>query len=634
MTEHNKKGACWSYEAAKEFYCIDAWGNGYFDVSQNGLLSVTRGKAYQDTPVALLDIVHHAQKQLDIHMPLMLRFGDVIKSRVERINLAFEEAKQSLQYRGRYTLIYPIKVNQHRHVVSHVQKANSSVGLESGSKAELLAVLSMVESKQTPIVCNGYKDRDYIRTALMAKKMGQQIYIVIEKMIEAHYVIEESKRLAIQPLLGVRCRLALTLAGKWAHSGGEKSKFGLNTTQTLQLITLLKEQQLLENLVLIHCHQGSQIANLQDIHHYINELGRMFVQLHRMGAPLCIVDIGGGLAVDYEGSRTRSLNSKNYTLSEYAHCILSKIKELTDEFDIPAPDIFSESGRAAVAHHAVFITNIVEIESLAGEQVPDPGDSKDEDLLELYHMLDSFDQTPTLEVYSSSVSAIEHIHQRFASGHLSLSKRATAEQLFSLIKLETIKRLNPLHRSHRELYDALDGDLAKKVIANFSLFQSMPDSWAISQLFPVLPLSHLHQKPVMRAVIEDITCDSDGKIRHYTTHQGDEPSLKLPPFDVDQPYLIGCFLMGAYQEIMGNMHNLFAKVTTLDISLSGEGCFQIKHVEHGFDNQESLWHVNYNADCMLDGFQENMESSDLSEEEKKEYLEHFKKLLKSHSYLY
>ena len=629
----NTKETNWNYKKSKEFYCVDGWANSYFDINKSGQLTVRRGKYLKDIPVPLVEIVQVAAEKHQLQTPLILRFTDIVKNRVERITNAFNHARKNLGYTAEYTLIYPIKVNQNKAVVSSIVEAKANNGLEAGSKAELLAVLSMVKNNKTPIVCNGYKDRDYIHAALIARKLGRNITIVIEKMQEARYIIELAAELNIKPLLGVRCRLALTLAGKWAHSGGEKSKFGLSTTQILELLKLLKSAELDDCLHLIHCHQGSQIANVKDIEHYINELGQFYVQLCKMGINIKIIDSGGGLAVDYEGSRTRSFNSTNYTLSEYAMTLLSKIKALCDKNYLPLPQIFTESGRATTAHHAVFVSNIVEVESIVGEEVPDIGKTKDEDLLELDDMLDSFNKLPINEIYSSTVLAIESVHNRFAAGELTLEKRALAEQLFSHIKLEIMKRLNPLHRSHRDLFDILDEDLAKKIIVNFSLFQSIPDSWAISQLFPVMPLSHLDEEPTMRSIIEDITCDSDGKINNYMDYQGNEPSLKLPKYNAENPYLLGIFLVGAYQEIMGNMHNLFGKVTTLDICLDGKGNFEFENIHDGFTNKDSLEHVGYDIMEMQDLFRKSLMTLKLPKAEQIKLMNQIKDIFDSHTYL-
>ncbi|MBY0378895.1 MAG: biosynthetic arginine decarboxylase [Burkholderiales bacterium] len=400
----------------------------------------------------------------------------------------------------------------------------------------------------------------------------------------------------------------------------------------LDLINLLKENHLLDCLHLLHCHQGSQIANLSDVYQYINELSTMYVELTKLGAGLKIIDVGGGLAVDYEGSRTRSFNSTNYTLGDYAHIILATIKTTTDLAGIALPDIYSESGRAITAHHAVFVTNIVEVENVVGEEVPEVK-NKDEDLLELEDLLDSFDKLPINEIYSASSHAIESIQQRFAENRLPIEKRAIAEQLYSHIKLKLIKRLDKSFRSHRELYDRLDEDLAKKVIANFSLFQSLPDSWAISQLFPVMPLSHLAEQPAMRAVIEDITCDSDGKISNYLDYQGNEPSIKLPQYDCENPYLIGVFLVGAYQEIMGNMHNLFGSVNTIEVSLNGKGDFTIDKIDCAVTNADALEHVGYDRLHIAGSLIKFIKNAKLNRKDQDKFIAELESTLKAHTYL-
>ena len=624
--------AAWTAKKSREFYNIQGWGNSYFDVNKAGNITVMRGKYLADKPVEIIQIVKEA-KALGLTMPLVLRFTDIIQNRALRIIQAFNETTKKLDYDGSYSLIFPIKVNQHKAVVdSIVNLKSTSRGLEAGSKAELLVVLFSIKDNKTPIVCNGYKDRAYIRAALIARKMGRNITIVIEKMLEAKYVLELAKELDVKPLLGVRFRLALTLAGKWAHSGGEKSKFGLNTTQVLELINILKQNEMLDSLHLLHCHQGSQIANIKDIQHYMNELSTTYVELYKLGVPLKIIDIGGGLAVDYEGSRTRSFNSTNYSLGDYANTIVSTIKANAASNNVPVPNIYSESGRAVTAHHAVFVTNIVEIESVVGEDVPEVK-SKDEDLLELEDLLESFDKLPVNETYSSSVLAIESIHNRFTAGTLSLEKRAIAEQLFSHIKLKVIKKLNRNYRSHREMYDILDEDLAKKVIANFSLFQSMPDIWAIGQLLPLVPLTHLNEEPKMRAIIEDITCDSDGKIGHYMDYQGNEPSIKLPTYNPNDPYLLAVFLVGAYQEIMGNLHNLFGPVTTLDITLDGKGNFKFENINPGYSNADSLKRVGFDKDDILNQFFKYLRKTDLAKKDQGNLYDDLKTILEAHTYL-
>lgn len=631
MKTNNNNTNVWSVRKSREFYNISAWGNSYFDINKNGKVIVKRGKYTADKDLAILDIVEEIKK-MGYQTPIIIRFKDIIKNRAQRIIKAFGDMRKQLSYTGNYTLIYPIKVNQFKSTVDSVLALKESRGLEAGSKPELLAVLSLIKDNKTPIICNGYKDREYIKTALIARKLGRNITIVIEKPIEAKYVVQLAEELNVRPLLGIRFRLALTLSGKWAHSGGEKSKFGLNTTQILDFINLLKEHRLLDCLHLLHCHQGSQIANVQDIYQYINELSTMYVELCKLGAGLKVIDVGGGLAVDYEGSRTRSFNSTNYSLGDYAYIIISTIKATCDLAKVEVPDIYSESGRAVTAHHAVFITNIVDVESVVGEEVPEV-QSKDEDLLELENLFDSFGRLPINEIFTASTYAMESIHNRFAENKLPIEKRAIAEQLYSHIKLKLIKCLKKEYRSHRELYDILDEDLAKKVIANFSLFQSMPDAWAISQLFPVMPLSHLENEPKMRAIIEDITCDSDGKISNYLDYQGNEPSIKLPIYNPESPYYLAVFLVGAYQEIMGNMHNLFGPVNTVEVSLDGKGGFSIDKITCGFTNADSLERVGYNKKQMMENLTKFIKTAKFTKKIEQKFLSELEQGLDAHTYL-
>ena len=588
----------WSFNNSKKFYNIDIWGNGYFGINHNGEITVKKGKYSQNHAVPLKQIVQHLQ-HMNIETPIILRFTDIIQNRISRITRAFSQAMHNLNYSGQYTLIFPIKVNQQHTIINSILQTTpeNKFGLEAGSKPELLILLSSISDKTLPIVCNGFKDYEYIHIALIAKKCGLNITIVIEKMIELQYVIEISKLLDVVPTLGVRFRLALTPAGKWSHSGGDKSKFGLNASQLIEMINILRQHNLLHCLQLLHCHQGSQIANIKDIENYIYELTHIYVHLIKLGIPITILDIGGGLAIDYEGSRTRNFNSTNYSLGAYATTILQTIKLITQNNNIPMPHIYSESGRAVVAHHAVFITNILEIEEI--KPIDFVISDEDIDLITLDKLYNSFDTLDINEIYSSGILILENIHKRFTQGQLSLTYRANAEQLFHQIKLKLIQKLNLHYRSHRQLYDKLDEELAIKIILNFSIFQSLPDSWAIAQLFPIMPMTHLNQKPTMRAILQDITCDSDGKINNYIDYQGYEPSIKLPLYNPMEPYLIAIFLVGAYQEIMGNAHNLFGSVNTADISLDGPTGFVINKIHHAKNNQQILNQMDYKSPDIL-----------------------------------
>jgi len=607
----------WNALKSKQHYAIEGWGNGYFDIDNRGNVTVQKNGTTPQSKVVLQDIVDEAKGKHNIQTPMLIRFSDIIKSRVDRVVLAFNKAIKDNLYTGKYNLIYPIKANQHYGVVKTISETKSKfTGLEAGSKPELLAVLSVVTDNKTPIICNGYKDYDYIKIALLARQLGRNITIVVEKMPELYNIVKVSAELNVRPLIGVRCRLALTLAGKWAHSGGEKSKFGLNTTQILKLIEVLEEASMLECLHLIHCHQGSQIAN-------INELGNFYIALHKKGVNIKIIDIGGGLAIDYEGSKSRSFNSTNYSLGEYAEIIIQTVKELCHKHQIAIPDIFSESGRASTAHHAVFVTNITEVEDiLINEHIPEV---IDEDLQDLSNIIKNFKQTPLNEIYAISYTAIHSIYDRFTQGEISLNVRALAEQMYIIIKQKLFTSLNPSFRAHREIFDNLEEDLAKKVIANFSLFQSMPDAWAIKQLFPIMPLTQLNEPLELSGIIEDITCDSDGKIDLYSTVSGIDKVIKLPKYKSNDPYLLGVFLVGTYQEILGNLHNLFGTVPVVEVKLIDNGKFEILQVYQGFSNETSLSHVGYNKDKMIESYIKQWKTKDT--------ITYLRNILQQHTYL-
>lgn len=632
MNESDINNLKWDSKKNREFYNIESWGNGYFDINEEGEIIVKASKYSTSIPVPLKKIVDHA-KCLGLDTPILLRFPDIIKSRALRIVEAFTKVKKEIGYDKNYYLIYPIKVNQNKSVIDSLLSINEMYqGLEAGSKSELLAVLASTKDNKIPIVCNGYKDKEYIKIALIARKLGYNIHIIIEKMKEAEYVAELAKELKVTPNLGVRFRLALMLAGKWARSGGERSKFGLDASQILRLIAYLKEHNFLHCLNLLHCHQGSQIANIKDIQYYIDEIINVYIEIYKLGAPLKILDVGGGLAVDYEGSRTRSFNSTNYNLKEYAQTILTTIKDSVTKANIPLPEVYSESGRAVSAHHAVFVTNIIGVESILGENV-ELKKSGSLEIAELEYLLDSFDKLPINEIYSTGIIAMEKIHSKFNEGELTLEMRAKAEQIFSHIKIRVLENLNRSYRNHRDIYDALDEGLAKKLIANFSLFHSLPDSWAISQLFPVMPISHLNEKPTMRAIIEDITCDSDGVIKNYIDYQGNEPSIKLPRYNINDPYEIAIFLVGAYQEIMGNLHNLFGSVATLDIVLKDNGKFEVKKAQKASSKGEMLGKVGFSLEYLLENLDKQITNSGLSKDEQDSFKLSLINSLNSHTYL-
>ena len=537
----------WSTEQSAQTYAIKNWGDGYFSINSSGHVCV-RPSSDKDIELDLFEIAQSLNDK-NLSLPVLVRFTDILKDRVKRLSCAFEKACVNNGYQGKYTPVYPIKVNQQRQVVEGILAAEN-IGLEAGSKPELLAIMAL--SNHEVVVCNGYKDRAYIRLALIGLKMGLNLYLVIEKPLELELIIEEAARLNIKPQLGLRVRLSSISAGKWQNSGGEKSKFGLHAYEVLQLIERLKQADLLDSLKLMHFHMGSQIANIHDIKIALKEAGQFYVELHRLGAQIKIIDAGGGLGVDYDGSRSRRESSINYSLDEYAQNIVRSFAELCAEKQMPQPDIITESGRAFTAHHAVLITNVTDIESVY------TNNAELQALPEVHN---------PVEHYHDAYFALAEARAEFTQDKLSIIELAKAENDYALICQQIKSQLNPNTQSEATILQELNEKLADKVFCNFSLFQSMPDIWGIDQIFPIMPIHRLDEQPTRRAVIQDLTCDSDGRIDQYIDGQNLENTLPVHEFDKKQPYLIGFFMVGAYQEILGDMHNLFGDTHSINIKL-------------------------------------------------------------------
>jgi arginine decarboxylase len=488
------------------------------------------------------------------------------------------------------------------------------------------------------IVCNGYKDSEYIRLALIGRKLGHRVYIVIEKLSELELVISESKALEIEPLIGIRVRLASIGAGKWQNTGGEKAKFGLSASQVIWIIQRLREAGLSDCLQMLHFHLGSQIANIRDIQRGMLECTRYFVELHRMGVNIRCVDVGGGLGVDYEGTQSRSFCSMNYSVQAYANNIVHSLWEACEEHNLEHPDIFTESGRAMTAHHAVLITNIIDT-----EQVPDAHamlEPQSDDPLVLQDMWQCYEsiQSETssraaMEIYHDIKHWLAEVQSMYTHGVLSLDQRAYAEELYYVTCQHVHELLSSSNRVHREVLDELHDKLADKYFANFSLFQSIPDVWAIDQIFPVVPLHRLNERPTRRGVIEDITCDSDGRIDYYVDNEGVESSLPLHELNSDEQYLIGIFMVGAYQEILGDMHNLFGDTDSINVSVTEHGEYLIDQVLYGDTVDTVLDYVHVSADTLQKSYRHKLAEAELTKEQAEDYLEQLESGLNGYTYL-
>jgi arginine decarboxylase len=602
----------WTILQSAQTYAIDLWGDGYFSINDLGHVSV---KPSSENAVEL-DLYEIAQSlnEKNLSLPVLVRFTDILKDRVTRLNQAFRKACAKHDYQGEYTPVYPIKVNQQRQVVEGILAAEH-IGLEAGSKPELLAIMAL--SNHRVVICNGYKDRAYIRLALIGLKMGLDLYLVIEKPLELELIIEESAKLNIKPQLGLRVRLSSISAGKWQNSGGEKSKFGLHAHEVLQLIKRLKQADLLDTLKLMHFHMGSQIANIHDIKIALKEAGQFYVELRRLGAPIKIVDAGGGLGVDYDGSRSRRESSMNYSLDEYAQNIVRSFADICAEKKMPQPGIITESGRAITAHHAVLITNVTDIESVYshGDELP---------VFEQRHN--------PVELYHDAQFALAEARASFAQDKLSINDLAEAENNYALLCRQIKSRLNPNHQSEAVILQELSEKLADKVFCNFSLFQSMPDIWGIDQIFPIMPIHRLDEEPLRRAVLQDLTCDSDGRIDQYIDGQNIEKTLPVHEINNKQPYLIGFFMLGAYQEILGDMHNLFGDTHSINIELDDNG-YHFYDLQEGEHVSDLLDYVHISSDELKAAYREKLAKSNLSDRQKQEYEQELIAGLTSYTYL-
>ncbi|WP_346796312.1 biosynthetic arginine decarboxylase [Halomonas sp. Bachu 37] len=636
-TEHANGQAA---QRARRTWNIDQWGSGYFDVDEQGDALVRPHGQEAGGPALPLKSLVTQLRAAGLRLPVLVRFSDILHDRVEQLCAAFDGAMQEVDYSGGYTAVYPIKVNQQRRVVEEIlataERGSGRVGLEAGSKPELLAVLALSGGASSLIVCNGYKDREYIRLALMGEKLGHRVYLVVEKLSELKMILDEARELQVAPRIGLRARLASVGKGKWQNSGGEKSKFGLTAGQILEVVETLRNQQALSSLQLVHFHLGSQIANIHDIQRGLRECARFYQNLLALGAPIDTVDVGGGLGIDYEGTRSRSFCSANYSMREYARNVVGAFHQLCREEDLPLPHLISESGRALTAHHAVLITNVIGEERIE-ETPPAHRNSSNSHVLELWRVLDQLaePQEPRslVEAWHDLLQAVGELQDRFVMGLSDINARAEGESVYLAACARLRTQLDSRNRAHREIADELAEKLADKLFVNFSLFQSVPDVWGIEQIFPVLPLSGLDRPPVRRAVIQDITCDSDGRIDSYVDGQGVESTLPLPEWQEGEERLLGFFLVGAYQEILGDLHNLFGDTDSVDAALDDAGEWVLTNQLGGDRVADVLAYVNFDAEVLKAKLADQLAASELSPEEQARFLDDLSAGLQGYTYL-
>ena len=602
----------WNADAARAQYAIAHWGENYFDVDDAGRL-IVRPRGAGTRALALEEIVEAAHAK-GSRLPLLVRFADILGDRLARLQGAFAQAMRDWDYTGGYSAIYPIKVNQQHGVVSELARAgNDGFGLEAGSKPELMAVLGTAKPNSI-VICNGYKDREYLRLALIGRKLGLRVFIVIEKPSELKLALEEAKALNVEPLFGVRMRLTSLGAGKWQNTGGEKSKFGLTPRQLLTLLDQLKAANLSQSLQLLHVFMGSQISNVRDIAAGMREATRYFVELCKLGLPIAYVDVGGGLGVDYEGTRSRSACSINYGLDQYASTIVEPLAAACAEHHLTPPHVISETGRAMVAHHAVLVANVSDIERAPEGRVP-PADADEPAVLRrLREIHGEIGSRSVIELYHEAQHQWTEGHALFALGQLGLRRRARLDDLYYAIVNALRSRLKPEERAHRQALDELNEKLVDKYFVNFSIFESIPDAWAIDQIFPIMPISGLDQAPDRRGVIADLTCDSDGRIDAYVDADGVDVSLPLHAPEPGKPYRLGVFLVGAYQEALGDIHNLFGDTDAVNVRLTESG-YEFSHIRRGDTTDVMLDYVGYSLDALRKEYRAKIAAAKVSDDD-------------------
>jgi arginine decarboxylase len=597
----------WSIDRARTLYNIDGWGAGFFDIDEHGHVVVRPDKEHPERQLSLHDLANDLEEQ-GVALPVLLRFSDILRSRIEALSDRFQNAIAEFEYTGGYTTVYPIKVNQQRHVVEEIVQfgAKHGVGLECGSKPELQAVLGLSESTEHLIVCNGYKDDEFMRLALMGQKLGHQVFIVIEQLSEIDVLLAAAEELGVVPMAGIRIKLASTGYGRWKESGGEKSKFGLNAAQLMQAVDKLRAVGRLDIVKLIHFHLGSQITDIRYIKSGLQEVARFYAELRALGVDVTHVDVGGGLGVDYDGSNSTSNASVNYSLQEYANDVIYTMAESCREHDLPMPHVISESGRALTAHHALLLLKVIDVESVVEVPVPE---LTDDDHALLHEMAEDHADVTNGRIKHRRVKEIFHdvtfdkerAQQLFASGVLTLRGRAVAEQMYHATMNAIFTIVNKDRDKYEDILADLDATMVDRYFCNFSLFQSLPDSWAIDQLFPIMPIHRLNEEPTRRGTLQDITCDSDGKIDRFIGEKGGNPSLELHEWRDGEPYMLGVFLTGAYQEILGDLHNLFGDTNAVHIRLAGTG-YEITDLVHGDTVTEVLNYVQFRAADLLQTF--------------------------------
>ncbi|MBD1208998.1 MAG: biosynthetic arginine decarboxylase [Ignavibacteria bacterium] len=628
----------WSTDDSYELYNMNGWGAGYFGINEKGNITVSPQRT-EGPAVDLKELVDDLILK-DLALPILVRFSDIIGDRIGQISQCFKTAAQEYGFEGRYFGVYPIKVNQQKHVVEEIVRYGRefNIGLEAGSKPELQAVLAIMDNPESIIICNGYKDEEFIELALLAQKMGKEIFLVVEKLNELKLIKTVAERNNVRPNIGIRIKLTNSGSGKWEESGGDQSKFGLNASELLEAIDFARENNLLECVSMIHFHLGSQITNIRRIKAGLREVSHFYVQLRSLGCNIQYVDIGGGLGVDYDGSASMASNSMNYSMQEYADDAVYTLCEACKKYSLPHPNLITESGRALTAHHSVLVLNVLEATSL-----PNWDDEKDKVAAEDHQIVqDMFSIYKNLaprnlgENWHDAQQLKEEALNLFSLGILDLPTRAKSEKLFWTIA-RAVQKIAAKMKNAPDEFEQLQKVLADKYFCNFSLFQSLPDAWAIDQIFPITPVHRLTERPTQEATLQDVTCDSDGKIEKYIGMYDYPSYLPVHPLKKDEPYYLAVFLVGAYQEILGDLHNLFGDTNAVHITLNKKGEFEVAQIIEGETVADVLEYVQFNPKELVRTMEKwvstSVKESKITLAQGKEFLAMYRSGLYGYTYL-
>ncbi|HSG61519.1 MAG TPA: biosynthetic arginine decarboxylase [Pseudomonadales bacterium] len=601
----------WDAEKSAQLYGINNWGSNYFSVADNGEVQVSVKFGEKTVSVSLMDIID-GMRARGLEMPAVLRVRNVLDDRIETLNTAFARAIDAVDYKNVYRGVFPIKVNQQCHVIEEIADYGQRFhhGFEAGSKAELIIALSHLKDHQSLVVCNGYKDAEFIELGLYARQMGVQCFFVLESLSELKTIISVSQQLNIKPLIGVRIRSSVEVDGHWSSDSGDRSIFGISTTDLLQVVSMLRDNDMLDCLQLLHCHLGSQIPNIRNVRFGVLEACRFYAGLVQEGAPMGYLDLGGGLAVDYEGARASTTHSMNYNIDEYCANICESIIETLDPLEISHPVIVSESGRATVAYSSMLLFNVLDVRHSVPPAVNEadlPEDSC-ELLRNLFEVEQNFDPERFQECFNDALFYRDEVRELFYHGQASLRERALAESLHESVLQKVNALLPSLRRVPPEL-ENLPDQMSDIYYGNFSLFQSLPDIWAIDQLFPIMPVHRLTEEPTRTATIADLTCDCDGKIDNFSTPDGNSKTLQLHPVREGEDYFLGVFLVGAYQETLGDLHNLFGDTNVVNVSINEDGSFDFVREFHGDSIADVLSYVEYEPKQMREQFRQVAEAA-------------------------